>query len=161
MGSDAKWQHITTKTYRFAGEFYPLELYENIKNYLDKKQYDTDETEVEMTALDKKIRIFTHLQSQLEFSRRYYIKLAFSINMSGNVIDPKTKKVNGTLELYVNGLIKKNSLLHEKNPNVVSKFLTKVYDAYFGRDEFGNIIMNCVIEMGKLMAEVKNQLHRR
>ena len=161
MGSAAKWMKITSKTYRFTGEFYPLDLYDNVKTYLDKKQYDTDETEVEMTTLDNKIRIFTHLQSELEFSRRYYIKLAFSINMSGVVIDPKTKKVNGSLELYVNGFIKKNSLLHEHKPNIVSTFLTKVYDAYFGRDEFGYTIMNCVIEMGKLIAEIKLMLNRR
>ncbi|MFP4402242.1 MAG: hypothetical protein ACLFPL_03330 [Candidatus Nanoarchaeia archaeon] len=161
MGSKPSWTKITQKKYSFEGEFYPIDLYENIKKYLEDKQYEVDESEIEMKVMDGEIKIFTHLLAEWEFTRRYYLKLAFSINMGGKIIDNSTQKVNGSLVLHVNGFIQQHSLLHEKNPNVVSKFLTVCYDKLIDRDEKGRVIMNTVIEMGKLIAEVKNQVHRR
>ncbi|MCH8519731.1 MAG: hypothetical protein LAT82_03165 [Nanoarchaeota archaeon] len=114
MGHEPKWKSVTSRKYSFKGEFYPLELYEHVKTYLDKKQYDVDENEVEMTTMGGKIKIFTHLQGALEYNLRYHVLMAFSINMGGTIVDPKTNKVNGTLELHANTFFKKFSLLHEK-----------------------------------------------
>lgn len=161
MASASKWNKITSKMYSYEGEFYPMQLYEDIKQYLEDKQYDIDESEVEMQNMDGKIRIFTHLLAELEYSRRYYIKIAFSINMEGKIIDSKTHKVNGKLVLHANGFVQKHSLLHEKKSTPITIFLTNLYDNFLNRDEMGNTIMNTVIEVGKLIAEVKSHVHKK
>ena len=156
MGNSPKWGFITSRVYRFEGEFYPLELYEYIKEYLQKKQYDIDENEVEMSTMNGKIKIFTHLQGALEFNLRFHTLLVFSINMGGNIVDPKTNKVKGTLELHANTFLKKFSLLHEKKETTITTFLTKIYDTYIKPEAAEEAIVHGVIEMAKLLGEVKN-----
>lgn len=160
MGS-SKWMKITSKKFFFEGEFYPLDLYNHIKEYLEEKQYDLSESEVEMHNLDGKIKIVTHLLAELEYSRRYYNKLAFSLTMEGGVIDPNTSKVRGKLEFHLNGFFQQHSLLHEEKETAFTKFLTNLYDNFFSREEKGQAIVNVVMEMGKLMAEVKGHVHRK
>ncbi|MFT4244433.1 MAG: hypothetical protein ACMXYB_03185 [Candidatus Woesearchaeota archaeon] len=155
MGHEPKWNLVTSRKYSFEGEFYPLELYEHVKAYLEKKQYHLSENEVEMTTMDGKIRIFTHLQAALEYNLRFHILVAFSINMGGNIVDSQTNKVKGTLELHANTFFKKFSLLHEKKETPLTIFLTKIYDTYIKPQAAEDAIIHGVIEMAKLVGEVR------
>lgn len=159
MGHEPKWNSVTSRKYSFKGEFYPLELYEHVKEYLEKKQYELDENEVEMTTMGGKIKIFTHLQAALEYNMRFHVLIAFSINMGGNIVDPATNKVNGTLELHANTFFKKFSLLHEKKETPITKFLTKVYDTYIKPQATEEAIVHGVIEMAKLVGEVRDHIN--
>ena len=162
MGGSPPWNYITSKKYEFSGKFAPYEVYHHVLDYLNKKSYDTDELEVEMKNLNGEMNIFTHLNSQLEFNRRYYTKLMFSIKMGGKIVDEKNGVVDGNLVIHVNGYFQAHSLLHEHKETFVTKFLTKFYDTYVnpsGAEEA--IVFGVVVEAGKLIAEVKHKLHRR
>lgn len=162
MGGSPPWNKITSKKYEFSGKFAPYDVYHHVLTYLNHKSYDTDELEVEMKNSGGEISIFTHLHSELEFNRRYYTKLLFSIKMGGKVVDEKKGIVDGTLVIHVNGYFQVHSLLHEHHETWLSKFLTKFYDTYVnpsGAEEA--IVFGVVVEIGKLMAEVKSKLQRR
>ena len=155
-----KWTKISTKRYAFEGQFSPDQIYEEIKKYLERKQYNITESELEYDNLPGRSHIFTHIIADLELTRRYYIKLAFSINMKGSQIDTNGI-VNGSLELYVNGFIQQHSLLFEQKETFFTVLLTKFYDRFIDPDAKPKAIVSLIVEMGKLMAEVKSKLDRR
>ncbi len=161
MGHSPKWNKITTKSYSFSGQFKPVELYEEIKGYLEKKQYDFSESELEMKNMPGEVDIFTHIIADLEITRRHYIKMAFSYKMGGKIIDEKTGLVDGSLVLHINGFIQTHSLLHEDKETALTKFMTKFNDKFIDPDARGKAIVGLVIEMGKLIAETKSKLNRR
>ena len=159
--SSPKWGKITDKHYNFTGKFKAKALYEGIKEYLNDHLYDLVEDELEMGNIDGKVNIFGHVQGDLEWSRRFYIKLAFSIKIDGKLLDDKSGMVDGSLSFSVNGFLQSHSLLHEKKSNAFTKFLTKFYDTYIDRAERNDAIVSTVIEMIKIVAEVKKRVERR
>lgn len=161
MGHSPPWNKITSKKYSFNGQFNPVKLYEETKAYLEKKQYDLAESELEFKNLPNEVDIFTHIIADLELTRRHYIKIAFSIKMGGKIVDKENGIVDGNLVLHVNGFIQQHSLLHEHHETFMTKLMTKFYDKFIDPDAFGNAIVGLIIEMGKLMAEVKSKLNRR
>jgi len=161
MGHSPKWIKITSKKYSFSGQFKPIQLYEEIKEYLEKKQYDLAESELEFKNMPGEIDIFTHIIADLELTRRHYIKLAFSYKMGGKVIDKESGLVDGNLVLHVNGFIQQHPLLHGDQSKFHIKLMTKFYDKFIEPEAFGNAIVGMIIEIGKLMAETKSKLNRR
>lgn len=161
MGHSPKWKKISTKSYSFSGQFKPIELYEEIKGYLEKKQYDLSESELELKNMPGEVDIFTHIIADLELTRRHYIKMAFSYKMGGKIIDKETGLVDGSLVLHINGFLQEHSLLHEEKSTALTKFMTKFYDKFIDPDAGGNAAVGLIIEMGKLIAETKSKLDRR
>ena len=158
---EPEWIHITSKKYIFEGVFNPKEIYSSVMTLLNEKLYDVDEEELETNKENGKLQIFTHINAVLEYNRRYYIKLLFSLNLNGTNINDGKDSVDGRLAFYINTYVQQHSLLFEKNPNVVTKFLTKVYDTYIDHDGFENALVHSIIEAGGLIAHLKSKVHRR
>lgn len=155
---------ISEKKTSFEGVFDLKEVYNSLKHYLEgKKSYDLTEKDYSERNTGDSREIISKIEAELYYNDYYKIIIKFSIEMKGKTVEVnyqgQTKTLTkGKAVLTVNALIEPD-FLGKKGKTPLAKFLSEVYEHYFGHDEKAAVIAQTAGDVGGLVATFKQQVN--
>ena len=166
MGRAEMMQITKERSYSFEGYFDAKEMYQVMKGYLeDHKHYDVSEKDLDEQQHNGKRKIIAKFEAEQMFNDYYKIVLKYSITLTGKELEVeldgvKRRLTEGKAELHINGFIKPD-FMNKREKGPLSEFFGKLYDKFFGRNEFNDCIFRAIGDINALLNTFKQQVNSK
>lgn len=164
MGND-KTPLASEKKYVYDGIYDLKGTYDDIKYFLENtRQYDVTEREVEESSTPGKRKLSTKIEAAQEFNDYFKVIIKFMMTFQGVDIvledsnGKSHKLVKGSATIVINSYVEKD-FMHKRPKEGVGEFLAKVYDKFFGKEDFEKVAVSASIDVAKLLARFKQQVN--
>ena len=164
MGND-KTPLTSEKKYVYNGIYDLKGTYSYIKNFLEEtRQYDITEKEIEEVSNAGKRKLSTKIEAEQEFNDYFKVVLKFMMVFEGDdiILEDSTGKthklVKGSAKIIINSYVEKD-FMHKRPKDGLGLFLAKVYDKFFGKDDFEKVAVSATMDVGTLLANFKQQVN--
>lgn len=164
MGND-KTPLTSEKKFVYEGIYDLKGTYSYIKSFLENsRQYDLTEREIEESSNNGKRKLSTKIEAEQEFNDYFKVVLKFMMVFEGQEIiledasGKSHKLVNGTAKIVVNSYVEKD-FMHKRPKEGMGAFLAKVYDKFFGKEDFEKVAISASKDVGELLAKFKLQVN--
>lgn len=155
---------MNEKKVSLEGTFDIVETYKLLRYYLEKsRHYDLSEKDYTEKNSGGKHEIVSFVEAEQEFSDYYKIVIGYKLELQGNEVEAningKIKKLTkGKGKLVINAWIVPDHL-EKRNTGALMTFVSKVYDKYFGKEEFLEVAKGMGNDTSGLINTFKKQFN--
>ena len=154
------------KKVSFEGYFEMKELYTSLKSYLeDSRHYDITEQDFKEKNISGDREIVSKNSSEQLYNDYYKIFINYVLEMKGKDVEIEIagkKKVltQGIAKITINTYIQPD-YLGKSSTSPLMEFVTRVYDKYFGKDDFSKVIASMSKDVGQLITIMKQEINSK